>query len=764
MKNIIYIAALFVLSIQINATTQISLTDSLETALMQHTADDTMKVSLLNQLSKANFNSDIEKARDYARMAGELSDRIGYMQGKYQSQYNTALVYTKSNLQEALIYFNNALAIAKEENNIQNMATCRNSIGTCYTKMGDYEKGIDNYIKSIGLAKIVDDKKLQAKALSNMAIIYRHMSNNAKVEECYIAAIELYKELDCKLEIANCNNLLANVYEIQGNFPMATECIQKSLEIFEMLDNKKGLSVAYISLGGLFFNQKEYNKAIEYNTRALKIAEEDGLDYNNATCLLNIGMSLMELNNPEAEKYLERALEYAVKLNNSSFKIATLVALGKYECILNQYDIAKKYYLEALDLAQSKKTYISISEIKCELANIYFKNGDYSTSLSYAQQALELSEGNKAVKVQKEVHKLMADIYSATQKYKEAFEHSVMFKTLSDSIFNESNAIEVARFEYKHKYEKEKQIFEIEQSKKDAVMAAELKQQKIIIIFSTVALVLMILLSLLLFRSYRTKRKSNIMLANKNERIIAISNELERQNIELQNINATKNKFFRIIAHDLRNPLNVIIGFLDLIKDSSSNNIMQQTLEYAELTHSSAVNAYKLLENLLDWAQSQTGVIEFKPTELRLSDVINESISTCCHQAKEKSIEIIENTSCDEYVYADKNMLDTIIRNLITNAIKYTHKGGNINITNQLNDNSITVSISDNGIGMDNDTMERLFKINEKTSMPGTEQEHGTGLGLLLCKEFVERNGGSIWVESELNVGSSFKFTMPIVN
>ena len=198
-----------------------------------------------------------------------------------------------------------------------------------------------------------------------------------------------------------------------------------------------------------------------------------------------------------------------------------------------------------------------------------------------------------------------------------------------------------------------------------------------------------------------------------------------------------------------------------MLESSVAEKNQEQTLQYVELIQTSAQNAYKLLENLLEWARTQTGSIDFKPQQLSLKDIVAEAVAICDQQAKEKNISISDNIPGELPIYADRNMLCTIIRNLISNAIKFTHKGGSIYLACICNDINTTISVADTGIGMDEKTKNKLFKINEKISILGTEQERGTGLGLLLCKEFVEKHGGSIWIESEVNKGSNFKFTLP---
>ena len=232
--------------------------------------------------------------------------------------------------------------------------------------------------------------------------------------------------------------------------------------------------------------------------------------------------------------------------------------------------------------------------------------------------------------------------------------------------------------------------------------------------------------------------------------------------IKLRDLNATKDKFFSIIAHDLKNPFNDIMGFTQLLSLNMHKYDKFKIEKFIEIIHHSSKLAYNLLENLLDWSRSQTGTLEFRPEKFILNEIIDENIELLLSTAQNKNISIYSEVAPHIFVYADKNMVRTIIRNLISNAIKYTRLDGFIRITNYYDKNSCEISVVDNGIGIPPKNIDKIFRIDESFSTSGTENEKGTGLGLILCKEFVEKNGGKIWVESSENEGSTFSFTLPV--
>ena len=247
----------------------------------------------------------------------------------------------------------------------------------------------------------------------------------------------------------------------------------------------------------------------------------------------------------------------------------------------------------------------------------------------------------------------------------------------------------------------------------------------------------------------------------KNQKIL-LEKTVATKTAELNELNASKDKFFSIIAHDLKNPFNTIIGFSEMLNEEISSEHPEKTKEYANMINVSAVQTFRLLENLLEWAKSQSGNIHYNPVQISLNEIVDDEFIILKDMAKGKSIELMNSLSGNLIIFADKNMIKTILRNLISNAIKFTHRNGQVEVKASVENNKVTVAVSDNGIGMTKDIMEKLFRIDANLSTRGTENEKGTGLGLFLCKEFVEKHGGKIWVESRTDIGSIFNFVLPL--
>ncbi|MFO7863916.1 MAG: ATP-binding protein [Salinivirgaceae bacterium] len=257
----------------------------------------------------------------------------------------------------------------------------------------------------------------------------------------------------------------------------------------------------------------------------------------------------------------------------------------------------------------------------------------------------------------------------------------------------------------------------------------------------------------------RLTRRTLEIQKQKNE-IIRERDELEKQRKELLTLNNTKDKFFSIIGHDLKNPFSTVIGLSDLLLDDFDSFERERLKVFIEQINKFSSNAYALLENLLQWARSQTGKLKINKNLFNLKDVVEDNVELLSGNAKQKNI-TVNFPSEAAYWHFDVNMISTVVRNLLSNAIKFTPVGGQIHVDYKEHNDRIVFSVADNGIGIPVKDQDKLFRLDVNPSTIGTSDEKGTGLGLILCSEFVERHDGKIWVESEPGKGSIFKFYLP---
>lgn len=258
--------------------------------------------------------------------------------------------------------------------------------------------------------------------------------------------------------------------------------------------------------------------------------------------------------------------------------------------------------------------------------------------------------------------------------------------------------------------------------------------------------------------------QQHLELSKTYEQLLASNKELTEAENYLKEVNNTKDKFFSIIAHDLKSPLNTIVGFLQLLNDHVDAFTNEELKNFAGGMNKSVKNLLSLLDNLLQWSRSQTGTIEYNPIEIPLRELINENIVLLAGHAQSKGVVIENEIPEQQSIKADVNMLHVIFRNLLSNAVKFTRKGGVVNVSASKQENFLQIIVKDNGVGISPEKLETIFSFGSTYSSNGTAMEKGNGLGLLLCKEFVERNKGNIQVQSQPGKGTTFTVSLPSSN
>jgi signal transduction histidine kinase len=332
---------------------------------------------------------------------------------------------------------------------------------------------------------------------------------------------------------------------------------------------------------------------------------------------------------------------------------------------------------------------------------------------------------------------------------------------MADSAKNSETIQSITRIESELKFEKERELEKIIQTNKELETQLELNRQKQSRNVALIAGFALLLIAGIVYRNYLLKSKDNVKLREQKEEITTQKEEIQTQHDRIEALNKTKDRFFAIIAHDLKNPLGGVYKLSEVIQTDYETMETEKLNTYLFHLRNSAEKAYILLENLLQWATLQLGKISVSRKVFNLIEVIRDNTDLLAGYASQKNISI-QHESCNEcVVYADPDLTNTVIRNLLTNALKFTPENGSVKIKVNFEANYWIVSITDTGIGISGDDQKLLFNLASQSKNIGTSKEKGTGLGLILCKEFTELNGGKIWLESELGKGSTFFVSIP---
>ena len=575
-------------------------------------------------------------------------------------------------------------------------------------------------------------------------------------------AYDLSDAMGDKRGLAIANRTFAIYYMLTDNYSKALDYSFRAIDQFEAIGDKENLSKTLNNVAGIFVILEEYDRALEYYGKASEIENKLGNQFIMASILANIGdIQIARGQFDQATEKLRQALLIAEEIKNPPLTTYVTTSLAKSLFRQGDNDNAKAYHEQSL--AMTRKYGFNDLEIDnlIGLAEIYLDEREFSQAKDNLEAGLSLVQELGSLSRLNQVYKTMADLHRAMGNYKKAYEFLEKHKHASDSLFSEKNIVELTNLENQYEFEKEKEAIAAEQTKKDAVQQAAIEQQtQLRNIFIAGSSVLFIL-SLVAFRNLILKRKANKLLTIQKEEIQKQSEALAAINHQLEESNAAKDKFFRIISHDLRGPFSTIIGLSQLLLSTHTEFDQQQREEIIRRLVQSSTNANNLLENLLKWSMSQTGSLSFQPSQLSTQSIISNSMSLVGSAAADKKIELIDASKTDSEIHADKEQIETVLRNLISNSIKFTNENGAITVRSDQNSDETIFSVEDTGIGMEQGKIEKLFDVTEKISTLGTNKEVGTGLGLILCKEFVEMHKGRIWFESVLGKGSKFHFSIP---
>jgi signal transduction histidine kinase len=562
--------------------------------------------------------------------------------------------------------------------------------------------------------------------------------------------LELSIKLNYKFGMGSAYKVLGINFYRMGIYDAALDNCLKAIGISKEIKATNLLCRSYNNIGLVYFARLEYVKAGNYMLKGLKIANELNDITEQSRILHNIALVEFEKGNINlALKYHLNSLNKAQIINNLMLTGYNFCSLSKCYIKLIKYDSAKVYLEEGIRIFKKMDNPNLIAMAYNQYADLFTHTKDYSKTLEYANMAYKIGEsiGNKYMRM--ESSDLIAKAYLGLKDYENSLKYRTRYYEFSDTMKNESNIKSIAYIEAKFEYDK--QLKDLNQKKEKEINHTAFVAKVAIIIA-----LLLLLVSLVLSLFYRLKSKTNIILIEKNKVILEL-------NHKLNNINITKDKFLSIIAHDLRSPFNVIMGFSNLLYEDVREKNLENIEAYSEAIQNSSQRTMDLLKNLLEWARLQTGGMGFNAEFVEIVGVINNAAELLADVANQKSISILKELPANAPLIADKEMISMIIRNLISNAIKFTNQGGKIILSVEKKQNEIIIAVKDNGIGIAKSNIEKLFKIEESYSTKGTQNEQGTGLGLILCKEFVEKHGGKIWVESEVGIGSVFNFSIPSI-
>ncbi|MAB67017.1 MAG: hypothetical protein CL662_09260 [Bacteroidetes bacterium] len=605
----------------------------------------------------------------------------------------------------------------------------------------EYYKNIDadsSTLYALRLIEISDSLNYSEGVLAaNVALVNVDFIKGAYFQGIQRALPFLAQEFEYEgYHLANLYLATGNCYSSLGIYKTGVEYYLKSQKIFKELDVKDKINTVSNNLGALYIRLENFSSALDVFINMDISAENKALQ---VTTKVNFGFIYLGLNDFEkAETNFLDVLNFGDDVIEVRAKAIASYKLGDLYTQRKEYAKALVHYNNSID-------YFSVLENEAQkmnplngIAKIHFERNELNKAKEVALRSKMIGEKTQTLSELTDVVNLLSNIYEEEQDYKNAFEYSVLSRELSDSLNISRRNQEIQILEAEYDFERREEELKREQN-------IALKNQQIMLGGVSSVFLVSLLFIFVFYKSKKNEEEANL--------------RLEHLNKDLKETNNIKNQLFTIIAHDLRNPLSSLYGLVTLLEMRASN---QEEMEkmipelVSQFKHTST-----LLNNLLNWSKSQMQGYKVVPSKFDIFELFRTNSKVLASRFQNKEISIKIDSTSSGLVFADRNMIDVVILNILSNAVKYCDKEDSVLISSTSQPGFLTISIKDTGMGIPKNKIRLLFT-SSFYSTTGTRNEAGTGLGLMLCKEFVEKNGGKIWVESTFGEGATFYFTLPV--
>lgn len=665
---------------------------------------DSQKVNLMieygqNALTKGKMDA----ARSYFERLSILGDSLDFNYAKQLSLFGYGDLYL---VQHKFDSAQTVLKKAAELNpGIPFQTKIKNLLATAYRYKGDNQEAIVLYKEALSLVDTTADSRTAAGIAQNMGDAYMNLGATAEAFSNYSKAIAFGEKAQDSLFLATSLNNIGESHNRIENYEEASYYLERALEISKTIEFKPGLLRVLLNLGNTRSSQSRFAKAESLYTEALKLSEEIRPDTPPVQIQYNLGELYNRMENyEEAERYFRKSLENSTKLGIPQGIYYNSTGLGNLEIARNKTIKAINFFKRALDVAQ-------------KLENPSFL---------------------------KEAHKKLYELHKESEDYEESLTHLEMFRAISDSLTTKEKEQMLADYQTRLEVQRKDQMNNTLKAEK-ARQEAQLQLQQWLLILGGLIIFITLVSASLLYRSNREKNK--------------INRKLKQQKRDLEEANAVKDKLFSIVAHDLRSPLSALTGILELVREKALNEKEMREL-FKEMEFSLQQNM-NIMENLLVWAKQQMSGLNIEIQPLNATEVVDEIVGALEFNARHKNISLENRIERDFKVMADYDLLKLVIRNLVSNSLKFSNPGDEIIISATVKEKEALFEVCDTGIGIPKNMQNMIFA-DEISSRRGTNEEKGSGLGLNLCKEFIEKQGGRISFESTEGEGTRFYFTLPL--
>lgn len=659
------------------------------------------------------------------------------------TQIELALNILTSNTEEAQELANSALESAIKSGDRESEMRAYYILGRVYFAKNDHDLSITYYNRALQVSDLLNENWCKGEILFRQGVIFHQNGEPLIALEKFNNSIQACRASENFRITGSSYSMMGTIFRLNGIYDRAIEYIIKSKLNYEKANFTEGDAWATYLLGRIYVDLKNHDKALEYFEEALekyqKLAVLDGRKEGIAICYEQIALIYMEAGLlEEARKNINEVHKIHTESGSKYGLSNAYKILGRIEYHSGNFADAEKYLNDALVMKKEVNDPLSLPRIYLYKGLILIKKGMFDEGIENINQGLEISVSNEQKKIQLEINTELTRVYLENNDFEKVIFYQNKQIEIQNQILSGSANIKIEQLQAFYELDQKNSLI-AELENQNEINALMLEKQKIYQIIMIVGILLVLSITLIIYLFY---------------------NKLRIKNKELSNINTTKDRFFSIIAHDLKGPIGSALALSKIIVEDNKTNQLQFE-NYSTLVYESLNNSYSLLNNLLEWARNQFQKIEFNPKRLNLYSIVEEVAGNLSFLVQNKNIELKNESIESLQVFADEGMLKTILRNLISNALKFSNPGSEILVSAVEHDRYVQVSVKDSGTGIEPEMIPKLFDVKSNTTTFGTLGEKGTGLGLILVKEFVEKHGGKIWVESEVDSGSTFKFQLP---
>ena len=752
----LFILILVLFSVLLPATDQYR-RDSLK-AQIDGDIDDSIRMRLLFDLAEEVGASDTLLSFSYLKRGKEIAETLNDIKGlgryyKIDGKINARCGAYK----EAILHYDRALAYFNEANDQVNFFETIKDKGNVYLFQSEYTQAMNYYKTALDYYRRNNMVIGISRCLNNMGIIHKNRGDYVEALSVYQESVVYLDSVEDALDISQAYINMGNVFVYLGSYERALEYFGMALEIAERNNSQRTISHCLSNSGVIQNKIGNHDEALNLYQRSLKVSRSLNDPVQESNCLINIGTNYADMGEPEKGlDYIQQGMEIKIELGDERIISNCYIHLANIHSMMEEYE--KAIVLLTRAIPQKEQLDDSDGLIRCYLGlgSIAVDQERYHEAERMADMALEIAGEIQAKEYIAEGYLIKREIAVKRGDYRSAYQYAMQHCLYNDSLMDEATAKAAMEMEFRTRSKMLQQ--EIENLRIQSNLDQLLVRKRTLVFYSSLVIVLVLVLGFIhVFIFMRRHKKTSHKLEEKN---LVIT----KQNLKLDQVNKTKDRMMSIIAHDLRGTIgNQLTAVEVLNKIEGEDKVEIDRKRLLGNLKNSASYSLELLENLLHWSRLEGGESNYYPEEVKLNTLISNCLSLYSESAKNKKLEFVKEIDVTITCDVDKIMMETIYRNLISNAIKFSNPGGIITIGLSSADGMTYFRVSDQGIGM---TEEEAHKItlNGGVSRRGTANEKGAGMGLTLVREFTKLHNGKLSITSEQGKGSTFEVVIPCIN